>query len=80
VKRLLFALFLALVACGISFYVVLFCSLGFYLFIKGLNPVEAPGLVAGLRHVALPVSAALGVLAFIFGIRRKDTRVLPAGR
>jgi hypothetical protein len=80
VKRLLFAAFLGLVACGISFYLILFCSLSFYLFIKGVNPAEAPGLLAALRHVALPISAALGVLAFLVGLRRNESRALPADR
>ncbi len=79
-KRLFFALFIGLVASGISFYVVLFCSLSFYLFVKGMNPAEAPGLLAGLRNVALPISVALGVVVFVIGLRRKETGALATHR
>lgn len=79
-KRLLFALFIGFVATGISFYLILFCSLSFYLFVQGMNPAEAPGLRAGLRHVALPVSVVLGVVVFIVGLRRKDPGALAAHR
>jgi TRAP-type C4-dicarboxylate transport system permease small subunit len=80
VKRLLFALFLAVVASGISFYLILFCSLSFYLFVRGLNPTESPGLVSGLRNIALPISFALGIIVFLVGIRRKDSRSVSLGQ
>ena len=78
-KRFFFALFLALVAAGVSFYLILFCGLSFYLFVKGINPTEAPGLLSALRTVALPVSLALGVVVFILGLRRKESQA-PAVR
>ncbi len=79
-KRLLFALFLGFVASGISFYLILFCSLSFYLFVRGVNPAEAPGLLAGLRHVALPTSVALGVVVFVAGLRRREPGAVSAHR
>jgi TRAP-type C4-dicarboxylate transport system permease small subunit len=74
-KRFFLSLFFALVGSGVTFYLILFCSLAFYLFVKGVNSTEAPGLVAALRHIALPVSAITGAVLFVLALRRKPRHV-----
>ncbi len=73
-KRFLISAFVAFVVCGISFYLAYFAGL-IYLAISGpLNPANDPGLQVGLRHVALPVSVGLAVIAFIVSFRRLASR------
>lgn len=74
-KRFFLSLFFALVGCGVTFYMILFCSLVFHLFVEGANSTEAPGLVAALRHIALPVSAITGAVVFVLALRRKPRQV-----
>jgi TRAP-type C4-dicarboxylate transport system permease small subunit len=73
-RRIIFSLFLALVVCGMSFYLILFVSLTVMVLTHQANPATTPGLQAGLRHVALPVSAGLAVLAFVFSFWRWGRR------
>jgi TRAP-type C4-dicarboxylate transport system permease small subunit len=47
-----------------SFYLILFVSLMAMTLTHGMNPATTPGLQAGLRQIALPISVGLAVLAF----------------
>jgi TRAP-type C4-dicarboxylate transport system permease small subunit len=60
-----FSLFVAFVVCGISFYLLLFVSLMAEAVMRGVNPAATPGLQAGLRQIALPISLGLAVVAFL---------------
>jgi TRAP-type C4-dicarboxylate transport system permease small subunit len=77
-KRLLLSLLFALVVCGVSFYLAYFVGL-IYLTASGpLNPANAPGFQAALRHVALPVSIGLGAAVFVLALWRLGKR--PSGK
>jgi hypothetical protein len=67
-KRLVFAIFFAVIATGISFYVMTFGALFGGI---GGGPNAGVGGSASLREVGLPVSIAVGVLVFAFTLRRK---------
>jgi hypothetical protein len=69
-KRVFLSCFLALVACGVFFYLVCFAGLMYTDVIGPLNPPNDSGLQWVLRHVALPVSIVLGALVFRFAFRR----------
>ena len=76
-KRVLFSLFFAVVACGISGYVLVFTGVMGTLLHRGLNPTETPGLNAALRNFVLPFSVGLGVLVFVLsmiGLGRRERR------
>jgi TRAP-type C4-dicarboxylate transport system permease small subunit len=83
-RRAVFSLFLALVVCGMSFYVILFLSLSVIVLTHQANPATAPGLQAGLRHIVLPISAGLAVLAFVLSFwhlgRRDGVVARPANK
>ena len=70
-KRIAWALFFALVACGITFYVVIFLGLMVNVFTRGVNPVNAPTLNDALRRFALPASLAIAVAMFALAMTRK---------
>ncbi len=67
--RVLFALFLAIVACGMSFYVILFASLTIAALTHGRNPATTPELQAGLRFIVLPLSVLIGAAVFFLSLR-----------
>lgn len=73
-KRFVLAAFFALVACGLSFYVLLFPALAYFRISGGANPAMATGLQATLRHVLLPVSIAVGAFVFLVTLRRLGAR------
>ena len=79
-KRILFAGFAGVVACGVSFYLAYFAGLMYEAAVRPVNSPNDFGLQAGLRHVALPVSLALGLLAFGLALLRsaKSRRNPPA--
>ncbi len=64
----------ALVACGLSFYVLLFPALAYVRISNGANPVVAIGLQSALRHVLLPISIVLGALVFLVSLHRLGGR------
>ncbi len=71
------SIFIALVACGVFFYLFYMIAL-IYLTLSGpANPVNDPGLQWTLRHVALPASVLLGLGAFVVvfrNLRRRQAR------
>jgi hypothetical protein len=69
-KRLLFSALLALVFCGISFYLACFAALIYAAASGPLNPANAARVQAALRHVALPFCLAVGLAAFAVCFRR----------
>jgi hypothetical protein len=69
-KRLMLSCLLAFVICGISFYLAYFAGLIYAAATGPLNPANTPHLEGGLRHVALPISLALGATAFVLAFRR----------
>jgi len=69
-KRVFLSCFLALVACGMCFYVAYFAGLLYAAVTAPMNPPNDPGLQWALRHVALPASLLLGIVVFRFAFRR----------
>jgi hypothetical protein len=69
-KRWLLSCFFAFVICGLSFYLAYFAGLIYAALSGPLNPANTPRLAGSLRHIAAPVSMALGVGAFIVCFRR----------
>jgi hypothetical protein len=69
-KRVFLSCFLALVACGLSFYVAYFTGLMYAAATGPLNPPNDSGLQWALRHVALPISLVVGAVVFRFAFRR----------
>ncbi len=72
--RVVFSLFLALVACGMSFYVILFLSLMVTAITHQANPAMAPSLQANLRYIVLPLCVLAGAAVFVITLRRSDKR------
>lgn len=70
VWRVVFSLFVALVACGMSFYVILFVSLTIMAITHQANPATTPNLQANLRHIVLPVSLLASATVFVVSLRR----------
>ncbi len=68
--RFFFSLFLGIVACGMSFYVILFVSLAVTALTHRTNPASTPALQNNLEHIVLPLSLALGAVVFIFSMMR----------
>jgi type III secretory pathway component EscS len=66
-KRLFLSCFLALVVCGLSFYLASFAG-GMYG--NAVGSLNDSSLQWALRHVALPASLALGAVVFGFAFRR----------
>lgn len=75
-KRVLLSSFIAVVICGVSFYVAYSVGLIYIAATGPLNPANAPTFQSALRHVALPVSITLGIMAFIFALRGLKRREL----
>jgi TRAP-type C4-dicarboxylate transport system permease small subunit len=73
-RRLLLALFVAMVACGLCFYVLNFAGLIYAAATGPLNPTNAHGLQMDLRRFALPFSAAVGVVVFCVVFARKENK------
>ena len=64
VKRVVLSVFFAAVVCGLSFYLAYFISLIYAAATGPLNPANASGLQAGLRHWGVPVSLGLAIAVF----------------
>ncbi len=60
---------MAVIALGITFYLLLSVSLGIVLLKSGRADV-APSLSAAFRHVALALSGAAAVVTFVLFYRR----------
>jgi len=69
-KRVFLSCFLALVACGIFFYVICFAGVMYTEITGPLNQPNDTGLQWVLRHLALPASILLGAVVFRFAFRR----------
>ncbi len=81
--RILFSLFLAIVACGMSFYVILFVTLAVSALTHQANPASTPALQGNLKHIVLPISLLLGAGVFVlsmmrWGKKRENTEAKPA--
>lgn len=84
-KRVLFSGFLALVICGVFFYLAYFVGLIYSAATGPLNPANTQSLQAALRHTVLPISIGLGVATFIVAFRglcrrnsdKKPAKVVP---
>jgi TRAP-type C4-dicarboxylate transport system permease small subunit len=74
VWRVVFSLFLAVIACGMSFYVILFVSLTIMAITHQANPATTPTLQANLRYIVLPISALASVAVFVITLRRSGKR------
>lgn len=75
IARVLFSVFLGIVACGMSFYVILFLSLSVIALAHHANPATTPELQAGLRWIVLPLSVLLGLFVFGFSFRGWGKRI-----
>jgi len=69
-KALLSSLLLAVLALGFSYYVLLFCYLGFLLATSGRADAE-PAQSPLFRHAALGVSAIVSLATFWLFYRRQ---------
>ena len=69
-KRFFLSCFVALAVCGTSFYLAYFAGLLWVAASGHFNPVNDFALQWWLRHLALPVSVVLGLVAFGLGFRR----------
>ncbi len=70
VKRVLLSVILAVVFCGVTFYLAYFIGLMYSAVTGPLNPANAGILQQRLRHIALPISVGVGVLTFLAAITR----------
>ncbi len=68
--RFFFSLFLGIVACGMSFYVILFVSLAVTALTHRANPASTPTLQNNLQHIVLPLSLTLGIVVFCLSMVR----------
>jgi hypothetical protein len=62
--RLLSSFFVALVSCGLVFYLIYFAGMIYAAATGPLNPANSPGLQWALRHFAAPISITTGVIVF----------------
>ena len=69
-KRLLLSLFMALVACGVLFYLTYFAGLMLSAASGPLNPANSPRLQWTLRYVGVPLSLAAGSVMFAVSFRK----------
>ena len=69
-KRVLSSVLLGVVVCGVAFYLGYFVALIGTAITGPLNPANAPALQTWLRHLMLPASLALGVVAAIAAFAR----------
>lgn len=69
-KRLFLSCFMALVACGVFFYVASFAGFLYTSLAGPLHPVNEFALQWMLRHIALPVSLVIGAVIFGLAFRR----------
>jgi hypothetical protein len=69
-RRALFSTFLALIACGMSFYVILFLTLAVRAITHQANPATTPALQADLKHVVLPFSVVVGTAVFLASFKK----------
>ncbi len=69
-RRVLFASLFALVACGMSFYVMLCLGIMANLARRGWNPANSLALQFALRRVAVPASLLVAGVVFVFTVRR----------
>ena len=63
-KRVLLSGFVAVVVCGLSFYVAYFGGLIYSAATGPLNPANARALETDLRHLGVPVSLGLAIAVF----------------
>ncbi len=71
------SIFIALVACGVFFYLFYMVALMYMALSGPANPANDPGLQWILQHVALPASLLLGAASFavVFrNLRRRQAR------
>jgi hypothetical protein len=69
----IFAAMFALIAMGVSFYVITFGAMYGALGSGKLNPAMSPGVTWTLRDVGVPVSLAIGFAVFAFTLWRSRT-------
>lgn len=74
VLRVVFSLFLALIACGMSFYVILFLSLMVMAVTHQANPATTPSLQANLKYFVVPLSLVVGAAVFVATLSRSGRR------
>lgn len=69
----MFAALFALIATGVSFYVITFAAMYGALGSGKLNPAMSPGVTWSLREIGVPVSLVIGVAVFGFTLWRSRT-------
>jgi hypothetical protein len=69
-RRILLSCFVALVSCGLCFYLIDFAGLIYAAATGPLNPANTPGLQWTLRHLAAPASLTVGVIVFWIAFSR----------
>jgi len=63
-KRVAFAVMFAVIATGMTFYVISFGAMYASLGSGKLNPPVSPGVTWSLREIGVPVSLAVGIIVF----------------
>ena len=69
-KRLVFAVLFALIATGLTFYVITFAAMFIALRSGHLNPAVTPGVTWSLRDLGVPFSVAAGAIVFAVTVWR----------
>ena len=69
-KRFIFAVLFALIATGMTFYVITFGAMYASLGTGKLNPAVSPGVTWSLRDIGVPVSLAVGLIVFVATVWR----------
>ena len=69
-KKLLVSALLGIVICGVVFYLGYFIALIIAALFGPINPANAPTLQSWLRHLLLPISLALGIVAAVISYLR----------
>ena len=77
-KRISRAALIALVVCGVSFYLAYFAALIYHAVSGSLNTATARPLQAFLRHVALPASLAVAAMTFALAFRHGGSQGAPS--
>jgi glycerol uptake facilitator-like aquaporin len=79
-KSLVFAFLFALIATGLTFYVITFVAMYAALRSGHLNPAVTPGVTWSLRDLGVPLSLAAGAIVFAMTLWRSRQSRGPESR
>jgi hypothetical protein len=73
-RRLLFAVVFALIACGMTFYLCLCLGIMADLVLRGWNPANSTVLQSALKNLAFPLSVVAAAVVFAVTARGSSIR------